>query len=119
MSDAVIMSMVTGVLTLIGTCFTAYIALKMAELNKRAGDAADRVHEVKETLVSSVTNTDIKLEKIYRVNNGALTAQLKINAEQAARIAKDHPMDESAKAAALAAATLYHDHLAGQKLGAK
>jgi hypothetical protein len=117
MSDAVIMSIVTGVLTLIGTMFSAYIALKMAELNRHAALAADKAAEVKVALEARTDATDAKLGVIHTLVNGAVTEQLRINAGLAGRVARDNPMDETAKAAALAASKLYFDHLAGQRAG--
>ncbi len=93
--------------TILGQCLNAYIAYL----------AAQKVQAVKADLAASVTHTDGKLDVIHALVNAAMTAQLKINAEQAWRIAHDHPMDESAKAAALAAAKLYHDQVDGQKPG--
>jgi uncharacterized protein YacL len=86
----------------------AYIAYR-----QHVADLAAR--EVKATLADATNRTDVKLDVIHKLVNAAMTEQLRINADQAARIARDHPMDEGAKAAALAAAKLYHDHLAGQK----
>lgn len=86
-----------------------------------AREAAKEVAEVKSTLANSTTRQDAKMDKVLEGNasikhsvNGALTAVLKVNEEQARRIAKDNPHDEAAGLAAKAAEKLYKDHVAGQ-----
>lgn len=79
-----------------------------------AKEAARKVDEVKTTLAETTSKTDGKLDTIHKLVNAAMTSQLKINAEQARRIARDNPADATAQAAADASEKLFKDHELGQ-----
>lgn len=86
-------------------------AMRQEEISR---EAAKKVDEVKTTLANNTMKTDTKLDTIHKLVNAAMTAQLRINAEQARRIANDNPDDAIAQAAATASEKLYRDQEASQ-----
>lgn len=123
---------VTAVCTLLTTLLVpiigGYFLLRQAEVKnafelakEAAKEAASKVEEVKKTLAVTTAQQSGKIdqvltgnEKIHKLVNAAMTAQLRINSDQARRIAIDNPADGAAQLAATAAEKLYRDHEAGQ-----
>jgi len=126
---AQIITAICSVITAIGVpVIAAYVVLKQAQMKndfdmaqaqlKLDADARRvQAEEVKTTLATNTTKTDAKLDVIHKLVNAAMTAQLKINAVQARRIADENPNSLDDQAAAEAAEKLYCDQLAGQSGG--
>lgn len=78
MSDTVIISLIGGVVTLIGTCFTALMAYLVAKINKVRTDLErsnevnskkmDDLKVVTDTTHSLVNSAAIKMAKLYAVS---------------------------------------------------
>lgn len=60
----------TGFFALLGTCFTAFVGYKVAELNQRTS-----------TIVAEVATIGVTTEKTHKLTNSSMEAQLKIVAD--------------------------------------
>ena len=109
MSETVVLSIVTGTLSLLGTVFTGWMAYLMAQLNQRAKEAAIEVKQVKRVLSAATATTDAKLDGIAEVSakthtlvNSNMAVQLRLNAVIARRLANLTGEESDARAADLA-----------------
>ncbi len=114
----------------LGTAFTAWIGYLMARLNKKADDAAEKVHqvavattEVKNTLAQSTDGFNHKLDSIAEIAdkthtlvNSAMGTQLRLHAETAEALASEQPHNKVFAAAAKEAKKLLKEHEAKQRI---
>lgn len=108
MSDAVIINIASSMIAAVGTMFMGYIAYLMARLDKKAAVAAIEVKEVKTTLATTGSATEVKLNEIAQVGvavhtlvNSNMGAQLKLNAVVSRRLAEITKDKEDIEAAEL------------------
>lgn len=95
MSDQALTGLITALISLIGTMFTAYLTYLMAKLNARAAVAATAVEQVKTDLTNTQDVVNGKLdkaqeiaEKTHTLVNSNMGAQLKMHALLCRRMAE-------------------------------
>lgn len=76
MSDSVVLGIATGVISLLGTVFTGYMAYALAKLNKKTQEQDKNIKEVIRTG-----------DAVHTLVNSAMTQQLKIAAVALKRVA--------------------------------
>lgn len=110
------MSIVTGVIGLLGTSFTGYMAYKMAQLKVQSENAAEKVAAVALDLKTNEHTRNIKLDGIKTTTDKTLShvndqflIQLRLYAESMRALAevRKGPGDEEK---AQAAERMYNDH---------
>lgn len=115
------MSAITGVIGLIGTCFTGFMAFKMAQLKVHAEKAAVKVEAVKVHAEKAAEKVDaihgIAQETLVHVN-GQHTVQLKLYAEVTKTLAELQDTLAN-KEKAKNAERLYREQVKADELAAK
>lgn len=116
-SDAVLIAMVTGTLTLMGIMANAAVVYFVAKLNTQAAKAAVAAGEVKQNLESTTKIADKKLDDIAKVGeavhvlvNNNMGIQLKISAVALRRIANMNKDSKEDQMAAKLAEAALKDH---------
>lgn len=121
MTDQVTMSAITGAIGLLTTCFTGFMAYKMAQLKVHAEQAAKKVEEVRIHSAEASKKVDslhgIAEETLIHVN-GQHTVQLRLYAEMTRTVAELRGTQADREKAEIAD-KMYNDQVAADKLAAR
>lgn len=122
-SDTVLITAITAIVSLIGTIFSAVMAYFVARLNSKANRASETRHDIKDKLHTQTILTEQRLAELKDLStqtvktagevkemvNGGMKNQLKISADALRRVSELEPTPENIAAAKIAA-KLYLEH---------